>query len=113
MQLLQARIAENVHTTLAIGQEELIAVIIPRDFIDLKMELLLGTDFVGACIDECDKIFFVAHRNGIAIRRPRNIDILAFGIDHSRLFVRTNIPNAYRFVTAGRAQQVRLRCMPT
>lgn len=101
---LQIRIAENVHATLSVCQEEQVAFVVPRNFVHLEIELLFGADLMRSRIDECDQILFVAHSNGIAVRRPCDIDIFAFGIDCGGIFTGTNIPNANRFVTAGRAQ---------
>lgn len=103
---LQIRVTENVHATLAIGQEEQIAFVVPRDFVHLEIELLLGTDFMRSRIDECDQILFVAHGNRVAIRWPCDVDIFPFGIDCRCIFAGANIPNADSLIATCRWEQI-------
>lgn len=109
---LQLRIAENVHATEPIGEEELIAGIVPRDLVHLEVELLLGADALRPRIDERHQILLVAHRDRVAVRRPRDVDVLALRIDDGRTFAGANVPDAHRFVAARRAQEIRLGGVP-
>uniref|UniRef100_A0A182F8G8 Uncharacterized protein n=1 Tax=Anopheles albimanus TaxID=7167 RepID=A0A182F8G8_ANOAL len=97
---LQVRVVENVHAALSVGEEEQIASIAPGDFVHLEAELLLGPNLVRACVNECDQIFLIAYRYRVTIGGP--------GCTLAHAY----IPDANRFVTTGRAQQVRHRCMP-
>lgn len=110
---LQIRIAENVHATLTVCQEEQVTFVVPCDFVHFEIELLFGTNFMRSRIDECNQVLFVAHSNRIAIRRPCDVDIFTFCVDGRCIFAGTNIPNANRFITAGRTQQIGQRCVPT
>lgn len=109
---LQIGIAENVNATLAIGQKEQIACVVPGDFVDFKVELFFCSNFVRSRIDECDNIFFVTHSDCVAIGWPGNVDVFTFCIDCCRAFANSNVPDAYSLITTGRAQQVWQRGMP-
>lgn len=109
----QIRIVQYVNASLSIGQKEKIAVVVPGDFVHLKVELFFGTNFVRSRIDECDQVLFVANRNGVSVGRPSYVDILTFGIDDGGTFSDAYVPDANGFVTAGRAQQIGHRCVPT
>lgn len=110
---LQLRVAQDVHAALAVGQEELVAVVVPSNLVHLEVELLLGADLVRPGVDERDQILLVANRNRVSVRRPGDVDVLAFRIDDGRTLAGPNIPNANRFVAAGCAQQIGLGGVPT
>lgn len=99
----QFRIAQNVHAALAVGQEELVAVVVPSNLVHLEVELLLGANLVRPSVDERDQILFVADGNCVSVRRPGDIDVLPFRIDDGRTFAGAHIPNPNSLIAAGRA----------
>lgn len=101
---LQVGIAQHMYAALAIGQEEQVAGIVPGDLVHLKVELLFGPDLVRSRVDERDQILFVADSNGVAVGRPRYVDVFAFGVHNGRAFAGAGVPYPNRFVAAGRAQ---------
>lgn len=68
---------EDVDATVAIGEEEHVVVIVPRDLVDLKLKLLLCPGAVSLGVDECHNVVLVAHGDGLAIRAPADVDVLS------------------------------------
>ena len=54
----------------------MVARIVPANFVDLKLELLVCFDLERFAIDEADEVVFVADCDSRAVRGPRNIQIL-------------------------------------
>lgn len=52
--MLQTGVAEDVHAAHSVCQEEQIICVIPWDFVDLKAERLLHTNFVCSSVDKHD-----------------------------------------------------------
>lgn len=84
-----------MHTALSIGQEKLITLIIPSNFIDFKIKLLLCTDLMRSRINKCHQVLFIAHCDCITVRRPGYVDIFTLSADNRGAFIRSNVPNSY------------------
>lgn len=109
---LQIGVVQDVHAPLAVGEKEKVTAIVPRDFIHLEAELFLGSDFVGARVDESDQVLLVAGCNRLAIGRPRYVDVLPLRVDYRGALARADVPDPHRFVATGRAEQVRCGVVP-
>lgn len=73
----QARASpEDVDTAVAIGQEEHVVVVVPRDLIDLKLELLLRFGTVRLGVNKGHDIILVAHCNGLPVGTPADVNVL-------------------------------------
>lgn len=78
------RIPEDVDAAIAIGEEKHVVVIVPRDLIHLKFELLLSFRPMRLCINEGNHIIFVPYCNSLPIRAPANINVLPCKKRHIR-----------------------------
>lgn len=67
---------EDVDAAVAVGEEEHVVVIVPRDLVDLELELLLCPGAVSLGVDEGHHVVLVAHGDGLAVRAPADVDVL-------------------------------------
>lgn len=67
---------EDVDTTVAICQKKHVIVIVPGDFIDLKLELFLRFGTVCLGVNKGHHVVLVAHGNGLPIGTPADINVL-------------------------------------
>lgn len=110
---LEIRVAEYMNAALPAGQIHLVARLVPHDFIDLEIELFLHSDLVGSRVDECDEILLVADSDRVAVARPCDVDIFAFGVDCVDLFAsRSRIPNSDCFVPGGCCDEIGICTVP-
>ncbi len=76
--LAQVRVAQDENRAEARGDEEQVALPVPRDLVHLELELPLAGEAVVARVDERDQVVLVARGDALAVRRPANVDVLAF-----------------------------------
>lgn len=69
---------EDVDAAVAVGEEEHVVVIVPRDLVDLELELLLCPRAVSLGIDEGHHVVLVAHGDGLAVGAPADVDVLTW-----------------------------------
>lgn len=69
---------QNVDAAISISEEEHIIIIVPRDFINLKFELLLRFGAVSFYIYESDYIILIAYCNGLTIWAPADIYVFTY-----------------------------------
>lgn len=74
---LSRSLPEDVDAAVAIGEEEHVVVIVPRDLIDLKLELLLCPGAVSLGINEGHHVVLVSHGDCLAVRAPADVDVLS------------------------------------
>jgi hypothetical protein len=63
-------------TSLVVGQEEQVAILVPRNFIHLKGKLFFVPDFVVSGVNETDQINFVPDSYGVSVWCPCDVDVL-------------------------------------
>ena len=83
--LVEVRIAEYENGAEAGGNEEQVALLVPRYLVDLELELTLARESVRSRVDERDQIVFVANCNAPAVRRPAYVDVLACSIKKKQI----------------------------
>ena len=71
-----------MNATLATGDEKQIAMGIPRDFVDLELELFLLPRPLTLHVDEGQEVFLVADGDGLPVGRPAHIYVLAWKGGH-------------------------------
>lgn len=67
-------------STLSIGEVEEVICIVPRQLVDLKLELLLVADLLATDIYEWHQVLFVPNGNCLTIWGPCDVDVLSWKI---------------------------------
>lgn len=111
-QYLHVRPGQYVQMPRSAGQEEERIGLIPAQFVDLKLERLLGEDLGRSCVDQCDQIVLIAGGDGSAVRRPADIDVLAFRLHDAAGLACATVPHAHGSIERGRAQLHWMAGMP-
>lgn len=93
-----------MHATQSIGEEEQVVRVVPRDLVHLEAEWLLHANFIGARVNECNKILLVPYSYCPPIRGPGNVDVFSLRASHSCRFCCAVVPDAYSLVSAGRGE---------
>lgn len=76
-----------MYTSLAISQEEQVWCVVPGDLVDLEVGLLLGDYLMSPGVNEGNQVLLIAHGDGVPIRRPGDVDVLALGVDGGGTFL--------------------------
>ena len=108
----QLRVTQDVDTTLPVRQKEQVAGVVPRDLVHFEVELFLSFDFVGSRVYESYEVFFIPHRYGVAVGRPRDVDVLALCVDGGDAFLDSGVPDAHWFVATGCTEEVGVGLVP-
>lgn len=74
---IKTKLPQNVDAAVAVGQKEHIIVVVPGNFIDLKLKLFFSTWTVSLCINESHHIILIPNSNGLTIRTPTYVDVLS------------------------------------
>lgn len=68
-------VPEDVDAAVAVGEEEHVVVVVPRDLVHLELELLLGFGSVCLGVDERHHVVFVPDGDGLTVGAPADVDV--------------------------------------
>lgn len=69
---------QNIDAAVAVCEEEHVVVVVPGDLVHLELELLLGLGAMRLGVDEGHHVVFVADSDGLTVRAPADVDVLAY-----------------------------------
>lgn len=67
---------QNIDAAVAVGEEEHVVVVVPRDLVHLELELLFRLGAMRLGVDEGHHIIFISNSDGLTVWAPADVDVL-------------------------------------